>query len=92
MNGKPMPSLPTDEAAEDFVETADLSEFDLSGFKPVRCKIESKSAALNIRLPASLLVAVKARAAAKGMPVTRYVRLLLEADVSGENPVRGGEL
>ena len=79
---KPMPSFGSDEEAERFVETADLSEYDLSGFKPMHFEIEPKSAALNMRLPASLLDAVKAKAKAKGIPYTRYVRALLEEDVS----------
>ena len=78
---KAMPSLPDDAAAEQFVETADLSEFDLSGFKPVHFEFEAKSAALNMRLPKNLLDALKRKAAAKGMPYTRYVRLLIENDM-----------
>jgi len=35
-----------------------------------------------MRLPASLLAALKARAKAKGVPYTRYVRMLLETDVA----------
>ncbi|GBR50354.1 hypothetical protein CSR02_14955 [Acetobacter pomorum] len=77
-----MPSLHSDEAAEDFVATADLTQYDLSGFKPMRFEIEPKAATLNMRLPASLLDAVKARAKAKGIPYTRYVRMLLETDVA----------
>jgi len=80
---KPMPSLPSDEAAEAFVAVADLTEYDLSGFKPMRFEIEPKSAALNMRLPTSLLAALKAKAKAKGVPYTRYVRMLLETDVAG---------
>ncbi|KKC23968.1 BrnA antitoxin family protein [Sphingomonas sp. SRS2] len=79
---KPMPSLASDAAAERFVATADLSDYDLSGFKPMRFEIEPKSAALNMRLPAALLDAVKARARARGIPYTRYVRMLLESDVA----------
>jgi predicted DNA binding CopG/RHH family protein len=78
-----MPSLPSDEAAEAFVADADLTEYDLSGFKPMRFEIEPKSAALNMRLPTSLLAALKAKAKAKGVPYTRYVRMLLETDVAG---------
>ena len=37
---KPMPSLRSDAEAEEFVETADLSEYDLSGFKPMRFEVE----------------------------------------------------
>ncbi|HEY0297096.1 MAG TPA: BrnA antitoxin family protein [Bordetella sp.] len=79
---KPMPSLKSDTQAEHFVETADLSEYDLSGFKPMRFEVEPKSAALNMRLPQSLLDAVKAKAKAAGVPYTRYVRLVLEQAVA----------
>ena len=82
---KPLPSLRSDAAAEEFVATADLSQYDLSGFKPMRFEIEPKAAALNMRLPAALLDAVKARAKAKGIPYTRYVRMLLESDVAHSN-------
>lgn len=79
---KPMPSLRSDAAAERFVETANLADYDLSGFKPMRFEIEPKSAALNMRLPKALLDAVKDKARAKGIPYTRYVRLLLESDLA----------
>ena len=83
MNGKtkPMPSLPSDDAAEDFVANADMTSYYLSSFKPMHFEIEPKSAALNMRLPASLLEALKSKAKAKGVPYTRYVRMLLENDV-----------
>jgi predicted DNA binding CopG/RHH family protein len=48
---KPLPALTTDEAAEQFVSTADLSTYDLSGFKPTQFEFEAKAAALNLRLP-----------------------------------------
>ena len=78
---KSLPSLRSDEEAEQFVDTADLSQYDLSGFKPMHFEIEPKSAVLNMRLPAALLKAVKSRAKNKGIPYTRYVRMLLENDV-----------
>ena len=78
---KPLPALPSDEAAQRFVAEEDLSRYDLSGFKPMAFEFEPKVAALNMRLPLGLLNAVKAKA--KGMPYTRYVRLLLETDVAG---------
>jgi predicted DNA binding CopG/RHH family protein len=79
---KPMPTLASDADAERFVETADLSTYDLSGFKPMHFEFEAKTAALNMRLPQSLLEALKAKAKAKGIPYSRYVRLLLESDVA----------
>jgi predicted DNA binding CopG/RHH family protein len=79
---KPMPSLVSDADAERFVDTADLSQYDLSGFKPMNFEFAPKSAAMHMRLPQNLLDALKAKAKAKGIPYTRYVRLLLESDVA----------
>ena len=50
---KKMPSLRSDAAAERLVATADLTEYNLSGFKPLRFKVEPKSAPLNMWLPRS---------------------------------------
>ncbi len=82
VKSKPMPSLHSDVEAEKFVETSDLSKFDLSGFKPMRFEVEPKSAALHLRLPEALLAGLKGRAKAKGIPYTRYVRMLLESDLT----------
>ena len=79
---KSMPSLRSDAEAEAFTAKADLSEYDLSAFAPMRFEIAKKEAALNMRLPGALLEAVKIKAASKGLPYTRYVRMLLEADIA----------
>lgn len=63
-----------------------LRSYDLSGFTPMRFEFASKAASLNMRLPVSLLDAVKAKAKASGIPYARYVRMLLEADVSAQRP------
>ena len=78
---KPQPELTSDEAAEHFVETADLSEYDLSGFKPVQFEVEPKNAQVNMRLPENLLHAVKAQAKQRGIPYQRYIRETLEQAV-----------
>jgi predicted DNA binding CopG/RHH family protein len=77
-----MPSIASDAAEEHFVETEDLTKYDLSGFKPMRFEFEPKTSALNKRLPQNQLDALKAKAQKKGIPYTRYVRLLLENVVS----------
>lgn len=78
---KPLPTLRSDEEAEHFVDTADLSEYDLSGFKPMRFELAQKDAALHMRIPAALLAVVQAKAKTLGIPYTRYVRMVLEADL-----------
>jgi len=45
---------------------------------PVRYEFEKKSEQLNMRLPKSLLEAVKKRSSARGIPYTRFIREALE--------------
>ena len=75
---KKIPTFKTDAEAEHFVDTADLSEYDLSGLTPVRFEFEKKTAQLNMRLPKSLLEAVKKRSSARGIPYTRFIREAVE--------------
>jgi predicted DNA binding CopG/RHH family protein len=79
---KQFPVFKTGDEAEQFVDTADLSEYDFSQFKPVRFEFEKKAAQLNMRVPQPLLDAVKDRARARGIPYTRYIRELIEHDLS----------
>ena len=43
---KPMPTIGSDVDAQQFVDAADLSLYDLSGFKPMQFEFEPKAAAL----------------------------------------------
>jgi predicted DNA binding CopG/RHH family protein len=79
---KPFPRFETDEEAERFVETADLSEYDFSGFRPARFEFEPKAAQINMRVPQSLLDALKERARHRGIPYTRFIRELMEREIS----------
>lgn len=79
---KRLPVLKTDEDAERFVEEADLTEYDLSGFQEARFEFQKKTARVNMRLPEALLEAVKRRADARGIPYQRYIREALEREVS----------
>jgi predicted DNA binding CopG/RHH family protein len=72
-----VPRMTTDEEAEAFLEQ-DLSDLDFSQFKPVKFEFQAKAARLNMRLPVPLLDAVKARAKARGVPYTRFIREVLE--------------
>ncbi len=76
---KKLPVLMTDEAAEEFLETADLSEYDLSQFKPVKFELRRKDERVNMRLPGALLASVKARAEQEGMPYQRFIRMAIES-------------
>jgi len=75
---KKIPAFRSDKAAEKFVESADLAQYDLKDFKPARFEFEKKTAQLNMRLPQPLLDAVKARAKVRGIPYTRLIREVIE--------------
>jgi len=79
---KKIPAFKSDEEAERFIDTADLSDYDLSGLKPMRFEFEKKSAQLNVRVPKALLDAVKLRSARRGIPYTRFIREAVEAALS----------
>ncbi|MDY3330407.1 MAG: CopG family antitoxin [Pelistega sp.] len=79
---KKLPVLESDEAAEEFVATSNLTEYDLSGFKPMAFEFEEKDTAINLRVPSRLLAALKQQAQRHGMPYTRYIRLLIEQDLN----------
>ncbi len=78
-----IPNFKSDDEAARFVETADLTEYDLSGAEPMRFEFEKKGARINMRLPERLLKAVKARADARGIPYQRFIREALERAVGG---------
>ncbi len=78
---KKVPRLKTDKEAEAFL-AQDLSNLDFSQFKPVRFEFEKKEEQINMRMPKPLLAAVKARAKARGIPYTRFIRETLEQAVT----------
>ena len=78
---KPLPHLTSDEEAERFIDSADLSAFDLSAMKPHSFEFAKKSKQVNMRFPEALLDAVKAKAAERGMSYQRFIRQALEAVV-----------
>ena len=80
MKIKRVPELKTDAEAEAFLEQ-DLSNLDFKQFKPMRFEVARKEATLNMRLPAALMAAVRAKAKAQDIPYARYVRMVLEADL-----------
>ncbi len=84
---KAFPPMKSDAEAERFVDTADLSEFDFSGFKPSRFEFAAKDSNINMRVPTQLLDAVKSTAARAGMPYQRFIRQLMENAIG---PGKGG--
>jgi len=74
---KTIPSFATNNEAEKFVDTANLSEYDLKGTF-VRFELKRKDKTVSLRLPETLLDAVRARAERDGVPYQRFIRLAVE--------------
>jgi len=79
-----LPRFKSDKEAEEFVAKADLTQYDLSGLRPVRFEFQPKSERVNMRLPRQLLDAVRASAAKAGVPYQRFIRQALEDAVQRE--------
>ena len=71
--------------ATGFVDTADLTEYDLSRAKPVRFEFEKKGARVNMRVPEPLPNALKSRAKERGIPYQRFIREALEKAVTSHS-------
>ena len=70
---KKLPRLRSDKEAEEFVDRADLTGYDLSGMVPMRFELKPKDEQINLRLSSELLHAIKERARANKMPYQRFI-------------------
>ena len=75
---KKLPEFKTDAEAEAFVDEADLSQYDLSGMKPVSFEFQPKAKSITMRLPETLFDAIKEEAERSGVPYQRFIRQTLE--------------
>jgi predicted DNA binding CopG/RHH family protein len=80
---KKFPVFETDEQAEHFVDTEDLSEYDLSDMKPTHFEFEPRSVHANLELPENLVAAAKAKAEQRGVSYERFIREAIERAVAG---------
>jgi len=78
---KKLPTFRNDREAEEFVDRADLLEYDLSGGEFMRFEMKPKDKSVNLRLPSELLETVRKRAKRAGMPYQRFIRMALERAV-----------
>lgn len=80
---KKFPEFKTDAEAEEFVATADLSEFDFSDMKPMRFELRRKDKSVSLRLPEQLLDEVRNTAKRAGLPYQRFIRMAIERALHG---------
>ena len=80
MKKRKVPTMTTDEEAEALL-AQDLTDLDYTQFKPLSWESEPKTARVTMRLPPSLMQALKHRAADRGIPYQRLIREALERAV-----------
>ena len=91
---KPFPKFDSDEKLEEFLDTADLDEYDLTaGALPrdewfARYERFAKDASIHLRLPGGLLEAVRVQAAKERIPAQRLIREYIERGL--RTPGRSG--
>lgn len=83
---KPLPIHHTDAEAQEFTDTADLSEYDLSGFKPVSFQMNKKDARLEMRISQVELNRLKAEAQRRGVPHSHLARTIIEQGLKHLTP------
>jgi predicted DNA binding CopG/RHH family protein len=85
---KPLPSFTTDAKAEQFVDEADLSEYDLSGFRPMSefAFARKKDARLEMRIAQAELDLLKAEAKRLGIPASSLARSIIEQGLKHLTP------
>lgn len=81
---KKVPHFKTDKEMEEFLEQ-DLSDYlHADNFVKVEFEFLPKDEQINLRLPAQLLSAVKKQAKKAKIPYQRYIRQIIERDLSGQ--------
>lgn len=78
---KKLPELKTDNEAEDFIDTVDLTEYDLSALVPMQFEFQRKECSITLRLSDPLLEAIKQEATRSNIPYQRFIRQALEKAV-----------
>tara|TARA_R110002020_G_scaffold78672_3_gene197689 strand:+ start:262 stop:522 length:261 start_codon:yes stop_codon:yes gene_type:complete len=78
---KPMPHFATDEEAERFVDEADLSEYDLSGFKPMKISQDNPNSVYSLRMPSELFYRIDRRASELNISIDEYLLSLVKNDL-----------
>ncbi len=65
-----------------WLQSADLTEYDLSEMKKVRFEPARKDVSISLRLPAALHATLKAEAAKANKPTQRRIRKLIQAQLA----------
>lgn len=81
---KKMPVLLTDEEAEEFVAHADLTEYDLSGFRPMTFEFPDEEERLLLSLPKRQIEALKLLAKKQDVSYDKLVRQLIDRALKAE--------
>ena len=79
---KPFPSFSSDKEAEDFVDNADLTDYEIPNFRTfpdILADLNSgrENKTITLRMPTALLTMLKDTAKKQGIPYQHFLRLML---------------
>lgn len=83
---KKLPDFATDEEAEDFVASADLTTYDLSGFVVAPLSFAADETRSSVSLPSSLVDQVRLKAEREGISADQFIRRALERAIRAPAP------
>jgi len=70
-------SLQTDEEAENFINTANLAEYDWSKAEPINYEFENKTERITLRISKRQLENIKSIASQRGIKYQRFMREIM---------------
>jgi len=78
---KAWPTLTTDEETENFINTANLTEYDWSTAEPAHYEFEDKTERITLRISKRQLENIKNIAAKRGIKYQRFMREIMEKGI-----------
>ena len=78
---KKIKKFKNDREIEKFIQNADLSEYDLRGFKKASFEFAPKTKTISLRLSPQLYEAIKKAAQKKGLKMQQLIRQAIEAAI-----------
>jgi predicted DNA binding CopG/RHH family protein len=79
---KPFPTFPSEAEYDKWLQSADLTEYDTTGFRETNVEAMIKNRSVTLRMPEYLFAALRARARKTGIPYQRLMRMAIERDLA----------
>jgi predicted DNA binding CopG/RHH family protein len=79
---KPYPTFASEAEYDEWLQSADLTQYETSGFRETNVEAMIKNRSVTLRMPEYLFAALRARAEKTGIPYQRLMRMAIERDLA----------